>query len=268
MPNHCTNQITVSGPEETVDEFYKSHLRTVEVPVRGSETETEPNLVFDFNDFIPMPESLKVTSGTDTSNAYDVYYSPNGGSMLSYKWIADKGIKNLEELRAWADKEHPEWQAVADIMHGNITAYGAANWYEWCCQNWGTKWNAYGVDCDAPPYTDAQGEAHLQFCFSTAWSPPSPVLAAIAAEYPDLTFENEWYEEGGCAGHMLITDGGDIFEESDREHPYAGMDEDDDEESDDDEDEDDTEEEAASDAAAVGEQTDVELDPEDRDIPF
>lgn len=265
MPNHCTNQIKVTGPEETVNEFYKSHLRTVEVPVRGSETETETALVFDFNDFIPMPASLKVTSGTDSSNAYDVYYSPNGGSMLSYKWIAEKGIKTLEELRAWADKEHPDWQAVADVMHGNIEAYGAANWYDWCCQNWGTKWNAYGVHCQTPPVADAEGQYYMEFCFTTAWSPPSPVLAAIAAEYPDLTFENEWYEEGGLAGYMLISEGGDIFDESDREHPYANMD---DEDGDEDDDEDETHDEPDSAAATTAEQASVESAPADRDIPF
>lgn len=43
------------------------------------------------------------------------------------------------------------------------------NWYDWSVENWGTKWNSFEGNV-----TDAG------IGFSTAWSPPIPVIAALA----------------------------------------------------------------------------------------
>ena len=47
--------------------------------------------------------------------------------------------------------------------------YGENNWYDWCCENWGTKWNAEDVNID--------GES---ISMLTAWAPCIPVLAELA----------------------------------------------------------------------------------------
>ena len=40
------------------------------------------------------------------------------------------------------------------------------NWYDWCCINWGTKWDARELElCD-------EQEQRLSCTFNTAWSPP------------------------------------------------------------------------------------------------
>ena len=51
---------------------------------------------------------------------------------------------------------------------------GYDNWYDWRCDNWGTKWDVnefYGVDRQ---YLTEQneGESTISFGFSSAWSPP------------------------------------------------------------------------------------------------
>jgi hypothetical protein len=78
------------------------------------------------------------------------------------------------------------------------------NWYNWCCENWGTTWNSY----DGNVTEDGIG-------FNTAWAPPSPLIAVLANQidkplrmvydepgmdfcgevlaYPDGTYEDNCY---------------------------------------------------------------------------
>ena len=63
---------------------------------------------------------------------------------------------------------------------------------DWCCDHWGTKWNAAEV-------IDKSDRKELQYEFDTAWNPPSAWLRTVAVEqYPRLSFELEYYESGNC----------------------------------------------------------------------
>ena len=78
-----------------------------------------------------------------------------------------------------------------NIFRGNLgqqerELYGTNNWYDWSCANWGTKWNAYDIYCDANVIE-----------FNTAWSCPLPVLdklAEICYEY-GVSFTGKWADE-------------------------------------------------------------------------
>lgn len=60
------------------------------------------------------------------------------------------------------------------------------NPYDWSIENWGTKWNAINVTiCDDG------------FSFETAWSPCSPVIAALARKFPEASVRYT-YSESGC----------------------------------------------------------------------
>ena len=76
------------------------------------------------------------------------------------------------------------------------------NWYNWCCENWGTKWNAMEVEVDFGIVT-----------FSTAWAPSSPIIAKLAALFPEAEFWFQ-YEECGCcfAGARLYRSGELVYE--------------------------------------------------------
>ena len=69
--------------------------------------------------------------------------------------------------------------------------YGATNWYDWNCSNWGTKWD---VDIDIYEENDCE----MYMSFDSAWSPPTNWLNKVSEDYPKLHFTLE-YEEGGCA---------------------------------------------------------------------
>lgn len=97
--------------------------------------------------------------------------------------------------------------------------YGKDNWYDWSCENWGTKRNA----CDATL------DGH-EYYFETAWSPCSPVISALAKRFPEATMRYS-YNESGMAfcgieeykdGKLIYTLSGDYYEyylEDDCEEP-------------------------------------------------
>lgn len=101
-------------------------------------------------------------------------------------------------LREWEDKyKNVEWSARPPRPSDGYNQGG----YEWCCANWGTKWNA--------------SEAHLsvttrgcRVSFTTAWSPPCPVIRKAAELFPTLTFKLKYWE-GGMGFQGILTVKGD-----------------------------------------------------------
>ena len=72
------------------------------------------------------------------------------------------------------------------------------NWYEWCWNNWGTKWNA------SDPW-----ELHWGgYSFDTAWAPSIPVTKVLSSLVPDTEFTHIYYESGvGFAGEVVCLNG-------------------------------------------------------------
>lgn len=69
-----------------------------------------------------------------------------------------------------------------------IKKYGADNWYDWACINWGTKW-----DIEAKLIKDKKNE--LVYKFNTAWCPPFPWLAVVSRKFARLKFKIEYFDE-------------------------------------------------------------------------
>jgi len=89
--------------------------------------------------------------------------------------------------------EHEAQQAA------NVEKYGYPNWYDFCVNEWGTKWD---VGADGNPAQDIPGG--LMLGFESAWSPPigayeklTEMGFTIRAMYyePGMAFAGSW-EEG------------------------------------------------------------------------
>ena len=78
-------------------------------------------------------------------------------------------------------------------------------WYDWRCENWGTKW-----DCNEFYGVDRQGDT-ISFGFSSAWSPPinayQTFLINMSEQKQDVSIK-AYYYEGGC-DFMGCWDNGD-----------------------------------------------------------
>ena len=116
-----------------------------------------------------------------------------------------------------------------------IKKYGTDNWYDWCNNNWGTKWGDYDIDksqvaslvkysypigidgCkDYDNAIEDTSNSYVHFYYDTAWAPGSDELSdALCLKFPELNF-NLYYEEQGMgfAGQVKIKKGEVIYNDS------------------------------------------------------
>lgn len=79
--------------------------------------------------------------------------------------------------------------------------------YEWCIENWGTKWGMYNFS----EVVNFQKSASVYF--STAWSPPLPLIKKLGELFPDLQFTLRYYEGGAGFKGVLQIKGDEILTE-------------------------------------------------------
>lgn len=90
--------------------------------------------------------------------------------------------------------------------------------YEWCIEHWGTKWNATRF---APgSERESRGKLTVLFYFSTAWSPPCPVIRAASERFPEISFDLRYYEGLACFCGRFTCRGGLVVHDVCR--PYRG----------------------------------------------
>ena len=124
------------------------------------------------NEFIPIPQSLKIVAGCV-------------GDPDEQKKLEEDTARNKE-------------------VHG----YG--NWYDYCVNEWGTKWD---VGADGNPAQDIPGG--LMLGFESAWAPPCGAYEKLTEQ--GFRIRAMYFEPGmACAG--IWEDGIDDFYE------YGGLD--------------------------------------------
>lgn len=151
MPNHITNRLKITGPKELVKKIVDECAGDKDQLIWGYGGEKVPN-PFDFDKVVPMTDDVK-KSMEDPS-----YYPP--GYLENWK------------------SDNPMFTRPMEY------------WYEWCCDNWGTKWNSY------EPSVDEDGsDGKWIVWFDTAWSAPTPVIDALAMKYPGIRIDHRWADE-------------------------------------------------------------------------
>ena len=121
-----------------------------------------------FNEFIPVPQDL-----VDTVSGY----------------MGDG--EDQRKLEAQSAK--------------NRHAYGYANWYDFCCGEWGTKWDV------ADGEIISETPEMLVMEFNTAWAAAIPAYDKLTAQ--GFGIEAMYYEAGmGFCGTYNSEDGGDSYD--------------------------------------------------------
>jgi hypothetical protein len=190
MPNWCENDLYVRGPKEDVEQFLEH--------ARGDEGD------FDFNKFIPMPRELFETqAGSLGEIGYDAFYG-DCSRVLNYPWVREAGVRTRQELQEFLRSKDPAYEEMARRYRDNIERFGFPNWYDWAISNWGTKWNAR-----KPIVSEVGGGVLMRF--STAWSPPRPVVLKASEVFPRLTFRLKYFEGGACFQGVLVCQAGVVL---------------------------------------------------------
>lgn len=129
--------------------------------------ETQP-LIFDFDHLVPLPEDLENHSSTPHIVApYE--YNDYVQRYSEYSVITINDANWLEET------------------------YGASNWFDWRCKNWGTKDEANNVEV----YADEPNRLALSFI--NPWVAPVEYFDAITDKYnltitAGVIYETEGFE--------------------------------------------------------------------------
>ena len=64
------------------------------------------------------------------------------------------------------------------------------NWYDWSCDNWGTKWNS------SKAHVNYEEENYVCFSFLTAWSAPTPIAVKLKSMFDGISFRWFYRDEG------------------------------------------------------------------------
>jgi hypothetical protein len=213
MPNWCDTTIQVSlKPTSSKKEKTAAQKQFDKFVKKFQEANKDVKIInYSFlNVFYPIPEELKITSGTSTENGIAVILSSKYNDhreidkMMEYPWVEEEGITNREDLIIYLTTG--KQKGCTDLKEGqqaidNIKKYGFKDWYDWCVENWGTKWDLSVSDIDISP-------SNITICSSTAWSPCLNGVTKISEDYPLLHFRIDYSEPGmGFQGYAEIENG-------------------------------------------------------------
>lgn len=162
MPNHIYNRLTVVEGDYDLDSINS------------------------FNDAIPMPQELKDTTHGGASMEVEQCLG------ITKSFFGDR--PTIDAVYSKNDKEE------VDKLINNFIKYGHTTWYGWSTENWGTKWDMYGRDCDNNVLT-----------FNTAWRTPVEWYKEFAKTLPkDVTIKVEYASEdvGEHTGEFTLTSSG------------------------------------------------------------
>lgn len=129
----------------------------------------------------------------------------------------DKFVAYPEFFRR-LDEAAKAWE-MAPFKDGDCPRDGFnSGGYEWCVEQWGTKWPAHRVRIEEVDTYEDEGSVVIHF--STAWTPPLPIIRTAARLYPDLMFELRYFECGMEFDGILVCQNGNVLR--DETSPYFG----------------------------------------------
>ena len=223
MPNWVINKVRFSS-------------RGKEIIDKITSTNNDEEYV-DFNKIIPMPKTLNITSGgndrdamqyallkmdalqlkqtieklkeTSTSfygNYFEKIYSCKKYTLEELEKVAKEFEEKLNSGKQdrFNEVDYKELgvnnlEDLGNVYINNILQYGADSWYDWCCENWGTKWNS----SDTYIIDDTEIE------FSTAWSCPVNIFKELSKQFSGVEIAVDFADEdiGSNCGKITFLNG-------------------------------------------------------------
>ncbi|MEM2174133.1 MAG: hypothetical protein QXI58_00710 [Candidatus Micrarchaeia archaeon] len=171
MPNWCFNELEINcmGKTEKLKELKK--------------LVATKNSAFSFTKIVPYPKEFKIL---DEINGFDLLNEAE--RQKKKERLFKKYAQELERIKSLG----------LDINKDGYNQGG----YDWCLENWGTKWDACNVELII------DDDYYLFYRFETAWSPPIPIIIELSKKFPDLWFQLRFFERGmGFCGIINVRNG-------------------------------------------------------------
>ena len=141
---------------------------------------------------------------TDKSKMYELVGAINEGRFCDHVMPVPESLK----IVAGMVSDEAEQKKLEEDTARNLEVHGYGNWYDYCVNNWGTKWDVEAYD--TVDYDDQHAKHGITFGFDSAWAPPLGIYEALVEQ--GFTVRGYYYEPGMCfAG--IWEDGCDDFYE-------------------------------------------------------
>jgi hypothetical protein len=170
VPNWCMNQLTVRGERSRLDAFAAR--------VRGVDEDGDVSALC-FSALLPTPPRLFGGAYSQTAEC----------RRLQTAFAAAAPAQQRELLES-----HPGFALylATRVLELELNREERNGWYYWRLDHWGAK-----AECVCPQEPRRRPDS-LIYVFDTAWSPPSPFVAACSRRFRDLVFELAYHEPGNC----------------------------------------------------------------------
>lgn len=182
MADYVSSLLEITGPTEQLAEFGRLHL---------------VGEMFDFNTICPMPPGLDIESSSAVETGYAALYG-NWQEVAHYWMFKDPAktfgypfpLQSREQVIACLKSFNcaDMYLVPAEQYYKNITEHGHGDWYGWCLEHWGTKWNADEVSVAIAP-------KKIIVKFVTAGAYPKPILKKLSLAFPSLEFHVRYVDE-------------------------------------------------------------------------
>ena len=171
-----------------------------------------------YNSFIPMPEILQ---GTQCPNI----------NLEKLFLDFNKEGNNATTLQEIIDANHKWLSGIAQQALRNQQAYnetGYYEWYKWCVNNWGVKWDACKLQSK-----ELSDFNTVIYSFNSPWDAPELFVIELSKLYPNACFEmvsgsieNDCHYEFTCEnGKFEETCSYETFREAVEDGKWGGWDE-------------------------------------------
>lgn len=200
MPNNIKNLLIVKSGNKVVLNHFLNEIK--------GECE-----VIDFNTIIPMPKEYEgIASSSETDKAIEYFLYKNNRTdeaKAMFRYFAPNMHNFIETYNTQGKTFQERVLELGQKCVENFYKYGAKDWYDWCCNNWETKWNAYEQSIEY------LSDKKVEISFETAWSGVPNLIEKLSSKFPSLTFIYKFADESmgyNCGVGGTLDDGTWIFE--------------------------------------------------------
>jgi hypothetical protein len=186
MPNHIANTIELIGSLSAIKKVVESFNTYLEAKPRVS-----------FNGKICYEHRENKSRGW-LNKETNIFTARVDGEIVESEFDDSKWEVDIEP--AW--NRFPDFDKIVPMPKNIQETIGEPglnpDWYDWSCQNWGTKWNSY----------ECKKLAFNKFYFETAWSGVPKLIHKMAVKFPDVVFVYKYSDEdfGSNCGSMVFCD--------------------------------------------------------------